>query len=109
MQALWVKYAPDTPPHYVQASQSLHVSVLSLGSCTGRIFAGLPPMDADGSYNRISDLNLRSYRYFIRCTRPKLPSTEGMVGCEFRFFFLHCPDMRSSSGESTLAIPSLWN
>lgn len=54
------------------------------------------------------DLKLYSYRYHIRCTRPKLPSTEDMVGCEFKLVFLRCSNMRSFSGESALDIPGFW-
>ena len=54
------------------------------------------------------NLKLCSYRYLIRCTRQKLPSAEGMVGCEFGLVFLRCPNMRPFSGEPTLAIPSFW-
>ncbi|RPB11754.1 MFS general substrate transporter [Morchella conica CCBAS932] len=40
VQALWQKYAPDTHPDYVQQRQGFHVSLLSIGSFSGRIMSG---------------------------------------------------------------------
>jgi len=40
VQALWTKFSPDTDPKVVQTRQAMHVSILSICSFTGRIFAG---------------------------------------------------------------------
>ncbi|RPA94478.1 MFS general substrate transporter [Choiromyces venosus 120613-1] len=41
VQALWAKFAPDKHPDYVQGQQSMHVSILSLFSFSGRILSGV--------------------------------------------------------------------
>ncbi|KAF8423119.1 major facilitator superfamily domain-containing protein [Tirmania nivea] len=51
VQALWSKYLPDTDPKVVQTRQAMHVSILSICSFTGRIFAGVS-----------SDILVRSYQ-----------------------------------------------
>jgi MFS family permease len=40
-QALWKKYAPDTDPAYVEGRQQMHVSIISIGSFTGRLLSGI--------------------------------------------------------------------
>ncbi|KAI5843277.1 major facilitator superfamily domain-containing protein [Tricharina praecox] len=40
-QALWNVYDPSKGADFVQARQSLHVSIISIGSCTGRILSGI--------------------------------------------------------------------
>lgn len=51
VQALWSKYSPDTDPKVVQSRQAMHVSILSICSFTGRIFAGVS-----------SDILVRTYQ-----------------------------------------------
>ncbi|KAG0637737.1 major facilitator superfamily domain-containing protein [Tuber brumale] len=41
VQALWAKFAPGEHPDYVQGQQSMHVSILSLCSCCGRMLSGV--------------------------------------------------------------------
>jgi len=44
VQALWAKFAPDKHPDYVQGQQSMHVSILSLCSFSGRMLSGMTPV-----------------------------------------------------------------
>jgi MFS family permease len=50
-QALWKHYDPSTDPKYIQGRQVMHVSILSLGSFSGRLISGI------GSDLLISKLN----------------------------------------------------
>jgi MFS family permease len=39
-KALWHHYNPSAPPTFVANQQSIHVSILSVASCTGRLISG---------------------------------------------------------------------
>ena len=40
-QALWKHYDANIDPHYVEKRQTLHVSIISLGSFSGRLLSGI--------------------------------------------------------------------
>ena len=40
VQALWRHYDPSATPAFMAREQSMHVSILSLGSCAGRLLSG---------------------------------------------------------------------
>lgn len=50
-QALWKHFAPSTDAHYIELRQQMHVSIISLGSFTGRLLSGI------GSDLLVSKLN----------------------------------------------------
>lgn len=50
-QALWKHYDSNVDPHYIEKRQNMHVSIISLGSFSGRLLSGI------GSDFLVSKLN----------------------------------------------------
>ncbi|CCX15005.1 Similar to Uncharacterized membrane protein YMR155W; acc. no. Q03795 [Pyronema omphalodes CBS 100304] len=66
-QVLWSEYDPTKSPEYVQKRQGMHVSILSIGSFTGRMVSGISSDLLLRLYNlpRLYLILLSSFLFFI--------------------------------------------